>query len=201
MFVSFVCIATVLLSSALAVTLITAPKEVRRPTSSIQHPASPTQFPYFVSLRLPYIDPPHIFSGTILNKNWILTAALGLPEDSDRNDYLWKYYAVVGSGDAASEGTHYDISYFVRHPQFDNVTLDNNIALLKTVRTIRMNERVQPIQLSAAVDIRDGDAGTLVGYPEVSVSHYSTNGKSKCLVAKYFNSIISRDLAPTNSDM
>lgn len=186
MYASFVYITSVLLSSALAATLITVPTEVR-PAPNIQHPSSPTQFPYFVSLRLPYVDPPHIFSGTILNKNWILTAARGLPDDSDRDDYLWKYYAVVGSGDAASEGTRYEISYFVRHPQFDNVTLANNIALLKTVRTIRMNERVQPIQLSAEVDIRDGDAGTVVGYPEVSVSRCAIDRKSKCLVAFQLN--------------
>lgn len=134
-------------------------------------PASPVDYPYFVSIRLPALGclgTVHLFAGTILNSRWILTVALYVPEVFDPHDKLSLFYAVVGSGDASSDGIRYDIDHFVRHPAYDNANLSNNIAVMRANRTIEINERVQPIGWSTEW-FGENYPGFIVGYPWVRI--------------------------------
>lgn len=133
--------------------------------------ASPVDYPYFVSIRLPAfgcLGTSHLFAGTILSSRWILTVALYMPEAFDPHDRFSLFYAVVGSGDANSDGIRYDIDHFVRHPAYDNTNLNNNIAVMRVNRTIEMNERIQPMAWSTEWFGEDYP-GFIVGYPWVCI--------------------------------
>lgn len=123
-------------------------------------------YPHFVSIRVPYPhlpDPLHLFSGSIVSPKWILTIAAFLPPEFEPDSFYSTYYAVVGVGSA---GNQYDIDYFIRHPAFCPMNLDNNIAVMRTSVAMEWNERVYPIGLSSTV-IGDGYRGFVVGYATV----------------------------------
>uniref|UniRef100_A0A336KAP2 CSON005566 protein n=1 Tax=Culicoides sonorensis TaxID=179676 RepID=A0A336KAP2_CULSO len=102
--------------------------------------AKPGQFPYQVSFRN-HVNK-HICGGSILNSKWILTAASSLDESQPENIKI-----VVGSTLLDEGGIEYKLKQIRLHPEFDNVTLENDIALVETINEIEFGEFVQPIKL------------------------------------------------------
>lgn len=112
-------------------------KEGRIVGGQIAHPG---QFPYQVSFRNAFDK--HICGGSILNKNWILTAASSIDQSIPQNIHI-----VVGSILLNEGGTHHKLKQIKLHPKYNNVTLENDVAVVETVNEIIFNDLVQPIAL------------------------------------------------------
>ena len=127
------------------------------------------EFPYQVSIR-EFADSPltHICGGSILNENWVLTAAhccAGFPV----------LFHVV-SGDvkvAINEGTeeHVDVKKIIRHPDYDGGSVANDICLLELSEPFNMTEYVSPITLpDYDGELEEGTVLTCTGFGTTSVS-------------------------------
>lgn len=111
--------------------------------------ASPKQFPFLAIL----VNSDPFCDGTIITKNWVLTAAhctIGL-----------SHLEIQVGKTTYSNGTMYRSFKIVSHNNFNSATLKNDIALVKILGEFLFNEFVQPIQLS---DIGNGMVCTVVGW-------------------------------------
>ncbi|XP_058829149.1 chymotrypsin-2-like [Topomyia yanbarensis] len=90
------------------------------------------QFPYMVSLRDSQLV--HFCGGAILNNRWIITAgscAVGrVPADVT---------VLTGSLSLTEGGTNHQADRIVIHPQFDESTLVNDVAVMRTRTPIVLN--------------------------------------------------------------
>ncbi|XP_044739801.1 uncharacterized protein LOC123301132 [Chrysoperla carnea] len=129
--------------------------------------AKARQFPYQVSLqeRERNIDS-KFCGGVILNANWILTAAhcyapIG---SSFSNDY----YIKAGNTKAFEFGdtTQFiEVSRIILHPQYNDDTNINDIALLQLKHPLKFNKYVRPVNLPRKnYDPKNGQIGTIVGW-------------------------------------
>ncbi|XP_072492754.1 inactive serine protease 54 isoform X2 [Notamacropus eugenii] len=101
--------------------------------------ATVDMFPWVVSLQDPQYT--HLAFGCILNEFWILSIASSFQNRR-------KVLALVGITDMNARRRtqpEYPISAIVRHEGFNHITMENNLALLKTYTAIEFNDQVQPI--------------------------------------------------------
>ncbi|KAL6088761.1 hypothetical protein STEG23_028289, partial [Scotinomys teguina] len=97
------------------------------------------EFPWVVSLQDPEYT--HLAFGCILSKFWILSTASAL-------QHRKKVIAVVGIANMDSretDHTEYPVNIIILHENFNNKSMSNNIALLKTESAIHFNDMVQAI--------------------------------------------------------
>ncbi|XP_051024720.1 inactive serine protease 54 isoform X2 [Acomys russatus] len=97
------------------------------------------EFPWVVSLQDPQYT--HLAFGCILSEFWILSTASAL------QDRL-KVIAVVGIANMDSrkiDHTEYSVNAIIPHENFNNISMSNNIALLRTESAIRFDNLVQAI--------------------------------------------------------
>ncbi|XP_074142003.1 inactive serine protease 54 isoform X3 [Sminthopsis crassicaudata] len=96
-------------------------------------------YPWIVSLQDSQYTP--LTLGCILNEFWILSIASRF---QNRKSVL----ALVGITDMNARRRtqpEYLITVILRHEDFNSMTMENNIALLKTYTAIEFNDQVQPI--------------------------------------------------------
>lgn len=85
-----------------------------------------------------------ICSGVILNKRWVITSANCIQEHLNDEELLVSY----GSTDRnAVDRTSVCSERIILHPEFDSVSLVNNVALIKTKNDIHFNENAEPAEL------------------------------------------------------
>lgn len=95
------------------------------------------QFPYAVSLRN---AKGHFCGGSILNQQWILTAAHCVENSQTRGRYI-----IAGSHLLSSGGERYEMSTVIIHEKYNYSNSENDIALIELVLPIQFNEKIQPI--------------------------------------------------------
>ena len=97
--------------------------------------------------------------GTIIDEEWILTASHCL-EDLDETDVIQVLTGNSLSSD--SEGLK-EVEEFFMHSEYDPITLDNDIALIKLASPLRLSASIQTIDLLTQEDIDNGliDPGVL----------------------------------------
>ncbi|XP_062559147.1 chymotrypsin-2-like [Armigeres subalbatus] len=114
------------------------------------------QFPFQGSLRNLKND--HICGAVIIGKRWLLTAA-----HCTIGYQAFELRAVLGSIARTSGGESYNFAQIVEHPDFNEVTLENDIALLQTAYAIQMSSSVQPIKMGNSFT-SGGDIATVSGW-------------------------------------
>lgn len=124
------------------------------------------QFPYYVSFRLTKVRIQHYCSGTILNRNWIITSAICLGDSTDTYEDV---VLAVGTIKMIDPGDEYFIERVILHPNFTSLHeyYDYNIALVKTTRPIRFTRRVKPVTLNRDF-INEDQQAVVVGWTNVS---------------------------------
>ncbi|XP_055625891.1 chymotrypsin-2-like [Toxorhynchites rutilus septentrionalis] len=118
--------------------------------------AARQQFPFVAALHTQQGE--QVCGAVIVSDRWILTAAhctIGV-----RPHML---QVMVGSIDRTIGGQLYDVELIINHPDFNQFTLNNDIALLRTIRPIEMSTTVQPIKMGES-PVLDGQIGTVSGW-------------------------------------
>lgn len=90
-----------------------------------------------------------------MTERFLLTAAHCVQFEYSKPESL---YAVVGTVYPSVNGAKYGLDRIIRHKSFDPNTVFNDIALLRTVKTIVFNDFVQPIALPTKNTPRDLEA-------------------------------------------
>ncbi|KAL4240876.1 hypothetical protein ACF0H5_001661 [Mactra antiquata] len=87
-----------------------------------------------------------VCGGSILNNQFILSAAHCFEDAISQNPLRWQVYVGKHHLDRkdSTEALHHVKQIFM-HPAYDNITLENDIALLRLEEPIIYNERVKPI--------------------------------------------------------
>jgi secreted trypsin-like serine protease len=118
--------------------------------------------------------------GSIISGDWIITAAHCTEDDFGNAIPVSQMDVIVGANDPRSglEGKKYLVSKVIRHENYDPVSLNNDIALLKLVATINY-ENATPIRLISKIDSASGatDPGVMswvTGYGLIKVSPETT---------------------------
>ncbi|XP_065084035.1 chymotrypsin-1-like [Ochlerotatus camptorhynchus] len=114
------------------------------------------QFPFQASLR--NLRNAHTCGAVIIGDRWLLTAA-----HCTIGQQPFNLRVVVGSTDRTTGGESYNFRQIVDHPDFNQVTLENDIALLQTAYPIKMSSMVQPIRMSNSL-VLGGQIGTVCGW-------------------------------------
>lgn len=132
------------------------------------------QFPYEASLRK--LNNDHLCSASILSGRFLLTAAhcfLGM----DLNPKT--IYAVVGAVNLKTGGTKVTLNKIISHKDFSLDTHSNDIALVRSVKSIIFTDVVQPIALPKQNLPDEGNVNVFVsGWGRISVSYILTKPKA-----------------------
>ncbi|XP_028170065.1 chymotrypsin-2-like [Ostrinia furnacalis] len=116
--------------------------------------------PYQASLRT--IFDSHFCGGSILSKNFVLTAA-----HCTVGQYPAFIKVTVGTNSLVSGGQSYAVSKLIVHEGYDASLIANDVSLVKLAQDIVFSNRVQPIELPAG-DTEAGADLVLTGWGRTS---------------------------------
>lgn len=111
--------------------------------------AKPGQFPYQISLRgRREVNGTVVFrhrcGGSILSDRWVITAAHCTQREFTNTSNL---VIVVAAHHIANDGVTYQLEEIINHQGYNNVTVQNDISVLKTSQPIQLGTTVQIIPL------------------------------------------------------
>ncbi|XP_069974520.1 ovochymase-1-like [Penaeus vannamei] len=105
--------------------------------------------------------------GSILKRNWVLTAAHCAENIAGRED---NYEVLIGAHNlrvSANAEKRHAIKRTIIHPDYEDETVDNDIALLE-VEPIEFSRRVTPVCLPEQTDAYDDVLATVTGWGTLS---------------------------------
>ncbi|XP_075155390.1 transmembrane protease serine 11D isoform X2 [Haematobia irritans] len=123
--------------------------------------ALPGEFPYMVSLQLVRRHQ-HFCAGTILNQQWIITAAHCFTFIKTPQEFLVQY----GSNELRPKNPQYEnVEAIHIHEGYSATIALHDIALVKLRNSIKFNENVHKVQLNEDNgNVYDNLVGTLIGW-------------------------------------
>ncbi|XP_556332.4 brachyurin [Anopheles gambiae] len=161
--------------------------------------ALPGQFPYQVALLLNFPDGTALCGGSVLTRNFILTAAHCVSATS--TTLVSGGIAIMGAHnrtamELSQQRIRFTSTGIRRHPEYDDTSLRNDVALILLNSPMTFTSRVKPISLPARTDTRqfEGFTGTVSGfgrssdaspYPS-SILRFTSNpimSKAECIVS------------------
>lgn len=147
------------------------------------HVAKKGQFAYQISLRSKRIiwnstanehvtTYSHFCGGSILNERWIITAAHCTQEPKSISNVI----VVVGAHHVHDDGIRYPVDRIINHPDYYSPTTRNDLALLRTRRSIQYSARIGPIRISRKF-VFGGLASVVSGWGQTEVNKNSGTKK------------------------
>merc|ERR1712038_635944 len=125
------------------------------------------EFPFQVSLRqIGAIGATHFCGGSILNENWVVTAA-----HCCSGSTLLMHVVAGGIKLNSNEGEEErrDVEKIIAHPDYSQQDLTNDICLLKLAKPLEMTDYIQPIALpESKQDTEEGEPITVTGWGSLS---------------------------------
>uniref|UniRef100_A0A1B0A9X8 Peptidase S1 domain-containing protein n=1 Tax=Glossina pallidipes TaxID=7398 RepID=A0A1B0A9X8_GLOPL len=109
-------------------------------------PARPGQFPYIVSLRY---DNRHVCGGSIISRDYILTAAHCIAHQADGDSFeipSSPFSIRAGSVHLEEGGVVIPVAETIPHPRHNNISFD--IALLRLAQPLNFTEHISSINLA-----------------------------------------------------
>jgi secreted trypsin-like serine protease len=121
--------------------------------------ATPNEFPW--QILLTYSGLSASCGGSVIHESWILTAAHCVYGESPS----WRT-VVAGIHDRTSDAANpylqrRSVTRIIVHPNYNNSTLDYDIALLELSTPLTLNSQVAPIHLAGTSDVNLYNAGTV----------------------------------------
>ncbi|XP_021709865.1 chymotrypsin-2 [Aedes aegypti] len=144
----------ILLICLLAGVVFAVPAHDKRIVGGI--PAESGDAPWMVSMRNSFNI--HFCGGTLLNRRFVLTAASCMQGRLSSTTM-----AVVGSRFLNTVAAPYYGLQTITHPQYNQNTLEFNVALFQTIQNVVFTSIVQPIQLNPDF-IMAGSRGRMFGW-------------------------------------
>ncbi|XP_044266160.1 brachyurin-like [Tribolium madens] len=134
--------------------------------------------------------------GSLINERWILTAAHCVYESESFSIYL-------GTNDLqnlGSKGMVINATTYIAHPEYNSVTLANNLGLIQLPKLVTFNDRIQSIQLPSKT-LNTGENAIVVGWgatkdadplpiPSNILSHVALTTISNTACMRVYGSII-----------
>ncbi|XP_062716217.1 chymotrypsin-2-like [Aedes albopictus] len=130
-------------------------------------PAESGDAPWMVSMRNSFNI--HFCGGTLLNRRFVLTAATCMQGRLSSTTM-----AVVGSRFLNTVAAPYYGLQTITHPQFNQNTLEFNVALFQTIQNVVFTSIVQPIQLNPDF-IMAGARGRMFGWGSIESGGGNSN--------------------------
>lgn len=115
--------------------------------TALVHPSEDLNVPYIVSITDLMMYTQHTASGSMLNDRYIVSIARSFSGSWHQPDHFTAVANIPRTW--ARSNDMYQIESYVVHPDFDEVTGENDIAVLRTQRTMVFHSRVQPIHLGS----------------------------------------------------
>ncbi|CAH0553086.1 unnamed protein product [Brassicogethes aeneus] len=148
----------------IVVLLSTYEKSIGHPLGIVGgNPVNIEDYPYQVSMLF---RGRHACGGSILNENFILTAAHCTFDGSIRDITIRVGSSIINSG-----GKIYNVAKINYHEKFNIDTYDFDVSVLKLTEPIAFEEGVQPISLIAKdTEIQDGQSAVATGWGRISTT-------------------------------
>ncbi|CAL1683636.1 unnamed protein product [Lasius platythorax] len=136
-----------------------------------------SQHPYQLSLQRGL---QHTCGAAIISNKWVVSAAHCVSLSASA------YRLNAGSNDKY-KGVYYQVKRIIRHPAYDDLTIDYDIALLEVDGEIRFNDRLQPVKL-AEKELANGVMVNVTGWGAVK-----SGGKASPVLRKVSLPIVDRE--------
>lgn len=121
--------------------------------------AQPGEWPWQANVNYRFFqNPGHYCGGTLISEEWVLSAAHCFYLDQDHKKYTLR----LGEHDLNTKSGWeqiFNVSQLIIHPNYDDISTDYDLALLRLDRKVILNRRVQPACLPS-LDVKF-DVGTM----------------------------------------
>ncbi|OXU31797.1 hypothetical protein TSAR_009465 [Trichomalopsis sarcophagae] len=109
---------------------------------------------------------------SIISKEWLLTAAHCVERINPdyESDYGERSIYVRTGSTIRGKGELFEVAKIIVHEHFNSITMDNDIALIKTAETIEFDDQQKPISISDLIP-KPGD--------EIEVAGFGKEGEDK----------------------
>ncbi|XP_072936661.1 ovochymase-like [Epargyreus clarus] len=134
------------------------------------------QYPFGAALLFSWTGANHRQScgGSIINNRSILSAAHCFVGDT-----IVRWRIRVGSTNANSGGTIFNTNAIILHPNYNRVTLDNDVAILRAASNFVFGANVRAGSIAGSnYNLADNQAVWAIGWGATAVSHYDWQGAS-----------------------